>query len=518
MGRTLNGGGGGLTISQGATLEHIEYDPIADKVVTDRGLVTTLNSLYLGGQLELSSGGDDLIVTNMAQEIDHYLAYGGIKDQSVLANQDGTGLIQPQIKVFADELESMEPSGIADASGVVGCSSSIVNPFSKATFAVEFITEEAIIFTDHIHYSVYAGTDDTGIQIYDQEIDGMVHAVGDRVKLNLGRPVILQAGEVIYAKITKSNTVDSEHIILNVRRSLTEPSSFYVKVYFRTYISKPIATQSMIDKTIIGEDLEPSLKGSVERFGLLPTDAVQDDIYRCLKRNFTFFGRPAGYYQAVVSNPTVTIGAAGWRKVSSAGLPIYAIANDTDKYQQFTVDDIESLTTGASYWSKSGNDITYSEGNVGIGRPDPTAILEVVEDNAFAPSILKISGMNTPNAIGNYSGIGFAAGSLGNVSTTSISSIRTANYGQSDLVFLLKDAPSAWSEVALSDEKMRLASDGSLTVGGSLEATGPIISQDGYFYIGDPDTDGSGRISMDGVIMTFETRAGGVWNTVGGFS
>ena len=62
------------------------------------------------------------------------------------------------------------------------------------------------------------------------------------------------------------------------------------------------------------------------------------------------------------------------------------------------------------------------------------------------------------------------------------------------------------------------AKKATLSNGGGFVIDGPLITEDSYVYFGDPDTDGSGRVYMSSGTITFETRASGVWNYVGGFS
>ena len=55
-----------------ATFEHIYYDPVKDKIVTDRALETTLNSLFLGEHHKMSSGGENIFFTNLSSNINWY--------------------------------------------------------------------------------------------------------------------------------------------------------------------------------------------------------------------------------------------------------------------------------------------------------------------------------------------------------------------------------------------------------------------------------------------------------------
>ena len=99
----------GLDGSQASSLEHIFYNPVTDKVETDRAIETTLNSLYLGKHHKMSSGGENIYFTNLSSGINWYPGWGGvlpqdaIDDTGVLINQQpGAGTYKPSMRVFEE--------------------------------------------------------------------------------------------------------------------------------------------------------------------------------------------------------------------------------------------------------------------------------------------------------------------------------------------------------------------------------------------------------------------------------
>ena len=56
---------GGLSHEQETTLKHIVYDEESRKLIADRAIETTLNSLYLGEQHKMSSGAENIFFTNL---------------------------------------------------------------------------------------------------------------------------------------------------------------------------------------------------------------------------------------------------------------------------------------------------------------------------------------------------------------------------------------------------------------------------------------------------------------------
>lgn len=86
-------------------LEHLGLDEIKERVVSDLPLQTTLNSLYLGGQVAIKGGFDNVFFTNITRGINNYPAWGGIKDQSILANQDETGVEKVSAREYSNLIE-----------------------------------------------------------------------------------------------------------------------------------------------------------------------------------------------------------------------------------------------------------------------------------------------------------------------------------------------------------------------------------------------------------------------------
>ena len=82
----------GLTGEQSEFLSHWEYDASTRKLKSNRAIETTLNSLYLGEQHKMSSGAENIFFTNLGNETNFYPMWGGLKDQSITANRDSTGL------------------------------------------------------------------------------------------------------------------------------------------------------------------------------------------------------------------------------------------------------------------------------------------------------------------------------------------------------------------------------------------------------------------------------------------
>ena len=98
----IGGNSSSLTEAQEEVLSHWEYDPVSRKLISDRAIETTLNSLYLGEQHKISSGAANIFFTNLGTDTNHYPMWGGLKDQALSANQGASGFIAPQGRVYTD--------------------------------------------------------------------------------------------------------------------------------------------------------------------------------------------------------------------------------------------------------------------------------------------------------------------------------------------------------------------------------------------------------------------------------
>jgi len=59
--------GEGVTVEQSEVLKHLRYDAPSRKLISDRAIETTLNSLYLGEQHKMSSGAENIFFTNLGK-------------------------------------------------------------------------------------------------------------------------------------------------------------------------------------------------------------------------------------------------------------------------------------------------------------------------------------------------------------------------------------------------------------------------------------------------------------------
>ena len=155
----------GLDGTEASSLEHIFYNPVTDKVETDRAIETTLNSLFLGKHHKMSSGGENIYFTNLSSDINWYPGWGGVlkqdaKDENgVLINQQpGAGVYKPSMRVFQEYIP-LALGGQPNPGTSIPYSGSNTFPFNISGLGVSTMVAETIPSDMVLKYEIsIAGT------------------------------------------------------------------------------------------------------------------------------------------------------------------------------------------------------------------------------------------------------------------------------------------------------------------------------------------------------------------------
>ncbi|MCJ8293401.1 MAG: hypothetical protein MJK15_03260 [Colwellia sp.] len=230
-----------LTPEQVATLLHFVFNPETNMLEADRSIMTILSSILLGDGYRISSSANELVVTDLRTNIDYYYPKTGLKDQSILANQDVTGLVPLATAVMGDDLQTIEANGPEDTSGAVGYEGSNIVPFDVAVIGIEYTFEETIDPSDFLFYEIFEGTDDTGRLIYQQTRTDLTFSPGGTFQWFFTTPLFGVTGQQIYTRqsIAKGNQ-DADRAVLQVRRSSTMPTRHWVKSSFRLFANQSL--------------------------------------------------------------------------------------------------------------------------------------------------------------------------------------------------------------------------------------------------------------------------------------
>jgi len=278
----LTATGGALTPEQEATLSHFRYDVPSNTLIADRSIQTILSSLFLGEGFKLSSGADQVMTTNLLTDIDYFSPGSGIKDQSILANQDVTGLIPLSTPVLGDDLIFLEANGPEDTSGAVNYEGTNIVPLNVASFGIKFTFEEPIVNADFLFYEIFAGTDDTGKLIYQQLRTNLSMASGSTFDWFFTNPLFGTTGLQIYTRLSIAKGGEDEpRTILQVRRSSTMPTRHWVESKFRSWEEVEVFS-------VFGTEFE--------EFSSIPESSTTSSSFQS-KLSVTTALKPAGKYR-----------------------------------------------------------------------------------------------------------------------------------------------------------------------------------------------------------------------------
>jgi len=235
---------------------HFTYRSGTDELVADRTIVTELSSLKLGEQIKLASGGASLHVEDLETGVASMYSYLGMKKGNIVANEDHTGIQNTRTRHNFSIITAFETNGPVDTAGVVDYAVTFLDTAQNTcSYSLEIVMEEALIPTDHIHYHIYHGTDETGVRMYSQRITGLTASIGDTIRLDFHHPVEIPAGSNVHNALHHSSTRSGTQHPLQVRRGTVDTAIPYVKGRFRTfdYIDILVDNHIQLDGTAIYE-------------------------------------------------------------------------------------------------------------------------------------------------------------------------------------------------------------------------------------------------------------------------
>ena len=245
------GGGAGLTETQKKTLGYFKYNPLTNNLEAYRTIATEPSTVQVGNH-DLTSGGENLFITNRSTNIDFYPAWAGLKDQSLVENQDETGIIPPTFRHPETDLIVIDQFGAPDVSGSVDYNADSVVFTNLSIYGQEVIVDEVVEADDWLFFQTRRGgasdpvvyqqiikgstIDATGLARKDGYDSGTGLTAGQRLIWWFDHPIEGFAGTNINSSmmIAKGDQ-DATKAFLQVRRSASDPSNRYVQVKFREF-------------------------------------------------------------------------------------------------------------------------------------------------------------------------------------------------------------------------------------------------------------------------------------------
>jgi hypothetical protein len=223
------------------------------KINSTLPISTTLNSFYLGEQHKMSSGAENIFFTNLVSGIDWFPMWGGVKDQSIVENQDSSGTISPSGRVYGDFINADFYGPVGNT--VIDYSSQIRNLGENlSVFGIEFAPELVPTIGDHYHYRIYSVSDGVqGFVSYEQRIEVTQEHL-DRYLIDglflfwFNHPSEITAGSDVNIKMFTSKTkiLGDGTDLLRVFNNTLVPSAPYIKAKYRVFEDKNLAFEGDI--------------------------------------------------------------------------------------------------------------------------------------------------------------------------------------------------------------------------------------------------------------------------------
>ena len=248
-----------ITEQEIETLSHFQYDPSQDQLIGDRAIETTLNSLFLGEQHKMSSGAENIFFTNLGNNTNFFPMWGGLKDQSITANQGSSGFIPPSGRVYTD-MFSLPLGGNPDPLTSIGYTGPNYFAVSIAGLGITTTLAEEVEVGVSLEYRLSVN----GVQVYKQILPTTTKRYpNDLIEWFFDHPVEIHAGTTIFAEIRKvDRSTNTDYGVLQVRMGDDGTSRYQAIVHNRLFEDKDI------------ELISPYLKYQAMDFGLDSTGST----------------------------------------------------------------------------------------------------------------------------------------------------------------------------------------------------------------------------------------------------
>jgi len=219
------------------TLSHFRYDAEQDQLIADRAIETTLNSLFLGEQHKMSSGAENIFFTNLGNNTNFYPMWGGLKDQSIAANQGADGYIAPSGRVYTD-MFSLPLGGNPDPLTSIGYSGGNYFAVSIAGLGITTTAAEDVEIGISLEYKLYVND----VQVYKQVLPTETKRfAGDIIEWFFDHPVEIHAGTTIFAEIRKvDRDTDTDYGVFQVRMGDDGTDRYQAIVHNRLFEDKDL--------------------------------------------------------------------------------------------------------------------------------------------------------------------------------------------------------------------------------------------------------------------------------------
>ena len=394
---------GGVMLAQSSlsaedmlTLDHFRYNPTTDKLEADRAIETTLNSLFLGEQHKMSSGSENIFFTNLSSDINFFPMWGGLKDQSIVANQGASGFIPPSGRVFSD-MFSLPLRGNPDPLTAVAYEGLNYFGVNISGLGITTVAAEEVPEDVRLEYRIKIN----GKNVYKQVLprnaprsSAALHIYpNDTIEWFFDHPVDVRAGTNLHAEIHKvrqSDDVDLGAFLVRQGDTANPDGSFQYQAIVHNRLFE--------DKDL--ELISPYLKYKAMDFGLDATGSTVlfRDLTLTAAENL-LIPHAVNTVEAVANGTEIQIKIKGGSKVLVESLPVNAVTLNgafVNSVLNTAVTQLNDLFTATQAFSSGGsgnpvNDFALSGNNLTITLLDGTSFTQDVttlgvDENNFVSS------------------------------------------------------------------------------------------------------------------------------------
>ena len=465
-----------LTAEDIATLDHITYDPVSDKLIADRAIETTLNSLFLGEVHKMSSGAENIFFTNLGSDINFYPMWGGLRDQSLAANQGSYGYIPPSGRVYTD-MFSLPLGGDPDPVHTLPYAGPNFFAVSIAGLGITTVAGQEVAPTQHLEYRLSVN----GLQVYVQQLKdyGQIYP-GDQIEWFFDHPVEIHAGTTIYAEIRVIDTAtDTDLGQMLVKRGQTPNADgsyrYQAVVHNRLFEDKDL------------EFISPFLKYDELDFGLDATEAsvLLRDLSQSAGEQF-LKSEPVNTLEAVASGTNIQIKAKDGKKIIAESLPVSGVSIDGTLVNSVLnlaltqLNDLFTATTSFRSGGGGGNPVTgfaLNNNDLTLTLQDATSFtVDVttlgVDENKFVQTA-RLTGTDLELTMNDNSVLTADLGTLDDIDTDTVVSSGTVS--GTDVILTLSDSSTVTIDLSSFSGG---ASSGTSVASGAVVGTDLVLTMD----------------------------------------
>ena len=371
------GSGEGLTADQSEFLSHWNYDENSRRLISTKAIETTLNSLYLGEQHKMSSGSENIFFTNLSSDINFFPMWGGLKDQSITANQDSTGFIPPSGRVFSD-MFSLALGGAPDPLTATGYSGDNYFGVNISGLGITTVAAEQVDANVRLEYRIVIN----GRQVYMQELPraaarssaNEVIYPNDIIEWYFDHPVDVRAGTTLNASIMKvDNATDADLGVFQVRQGDTVDPNTGLYRYQAT-----VHNRLFEDKDL--ELISPYLKYKAMDFSVdaTGTSILLKDLSLATGEEL-LIPYAINTLQAIAVGTEIQIKVKGGAKIIIESIPVSAVSINgsfVNAILNSAVTELNNLFTNTLSFASQGNpvlNVLLSDNNLTIILTDLTS-------------------------------------------------------------------------------------------------------------------------------------------------